>query len=85
MTRSIPFLAFAGAALALSACDNARPLAPDGGGLSGCTGCHGDATREADSLVRAAPPASVLGGGDGGATAGPSLEPGTPRRGSARA
>jgi predicted CxxxxCH...CXXCH cytochrome family protein len=68
MIRSTSLLAVACAALALSACDQARPLADADadGGLSACTGCHGDATRESDPLVRAAPPASTL-GGDGGA------------------
>ncbi len=55
------------AAFGLAACDSrVRPLDDAGGGAGTCAGCHGDATRDGDALVRAAPPLSVL-GGDGGA------------------
>ncbi len=65
MTRSTPSLALLGAALALAACDSVRPVAAEGGDLSACAGCHGDAAREGEPLVRAAPPASALGGAAG--------------------
>jgi predicted CxxxxCH...CXXCH cytochrome family protein len=53
------------ALLALAACDQARPIAgrTAGAGATGCTTCHGDASRaEADPLLQAAPPRDTSGG-----------------------
>jgi predicted CxxxxCH...CXXCH cytochrome family protein len=71
MPRST-FFALLCAALTVAACDKleletvVRPIDGRGGAVANCVGCHGDATRDGDALVRAAPPAAPL-GGDGGA------------------
>ena len=66
MARSTCFVLVC-AASALAACDSrVRPIDGGAGGANTCVGCHGDATRDGDDLVRSAPPRSVL-GGDGGA------------------